>query len=188
VLTDKWLPAVPALQVLCLFGVIRSVDVLFPPVLRARNRTRFTLLYNLILLALLPVAFWGGALWKGTVGVAWMWILVYPLATLWMIHVALREISLRWNDLWVQLRPPVVSTLIMVGVLLALRMGMSSWGDEHAGMRMATMILVGAIAYGAVMFNISGPLIDEIKEIIGWVFRGERVLARSQAKLPDRSL
>jgi len=77
-----------------------------------------------------------------------------------------------------------VSTLVMSGVLLLLRIGLSSWGDEHTGMRMATMIFAGAIAYGAVMFNSSGPLVDEIKEIMGWVFGGGRVLARSQVKLP----
>src|SRR5437899_7665079 len=46
-LTDKWLPAVPALQILCLYAVVLSMGTQFASVLMARYRPDILFRYTL---------------------------------------------------------------------------------------------------------------------------------------------
>jgi O-antigen/teichoic acid export membrane protein len=69
-LTPKWNPIIPLLQLLCLYAATRSLAVLFPPVLMAAYRADILFRYNMVLLVVLPMAFGVGAWWKGAVGVA----------------------------------------------------------------------------------------------------------------------
>jgi O-antigen/teichoic acid export membrane protein len=173
-LTDKWLPVVPVLQVLCLYAVIQSVIVLFPHVLLACYRARFLFAHTVALIAIMPLAFWAGAKWWGAMGVAAAWVLVYPIVLTWLAHEALQEIGVSWKMLGTQLWPPVAATLVMVGTMLLVRVSVSSWGEEASVGRLAVMSLAGASAYGLVLLRIGGPVVAEIKEVVGWVLRGNR--------------
>jgi len=68
--TDKWQPMVPLLRVLCVFGLVRSLDVLLPPVLFARYRPRSCFGWTVVLLLVMPFAFLTGAVSFGAAGVA----------------------------------------------------------------------------------------------------------------------
>ena len=72
-LGDKWLPIVPMLQVICFSALIKGLDNLLPPVLRARYRARFLVGYNAVLLFVMPAAFIIGAFWAGGLGIALAW-------------------------------------------------------------------------------------------------------------------
>jgi len=91
--TDKWQPMVPLLRVLCVFGLIRSLDVLLPPVLFARYRTAFLFGWTVVLLLVMPFAFLTGAVSFGAAGVALALIVVYPIIMAWMAREALRELA-----------------------------------------------------------------------------------------------
>ena len=53
-------------------------------------------------------------------------------------------------------------------------MSVSSWGEEASLGRLVVMSLSGASAYGLVFLRIGGPLVAEMKEVFGWVFRRNR--------------
>jgi O-antigen/teichoic acid export membrane protein len=179
-LTDKWIPAVPLIQVLCLYAVIRSVAVLFPPVLLARYRAKFLFAYSVSLLAIMPVAFWVGAVLWGAMGVAVAWAVVYPIIMLWMAREALREIGASWSLLWTQLWPALAGALVMTCTVLMVKWSISTWGAEVAVGRLVATSVAGGAAYILTLFGIGGTVAGEIKEVIGWVIRGERAVARPQ--------
>ena len=107
-------------------------------------------------------------------GVAVAWVVVYPIVMTWLAHEALQEIGVSWKLLWTQLWPPVTATLVMVGTVLMVRVGVSSWGEEASVGRLAAMSLAGASIYGLVLLRIGSPVVAEIKEVVGWVLRGDR--------------
>lgn len=176
-LTEKWISVVPALQVLCLYAVIRSVDVLLPPVLMARYRAKFLFGYTLSLLGVMPLAFWAGAEWWGAMGVAVVWVAVYPIVMSWMAREALSEVGVSWKMFGSQLWPPMAATLVMVGAMLMVRWVVPSWEVNVEVGRLVVMSLTGAVAYGLTLAGIGEPFIEEIKEIIGWILHGKRVVA-----------
>ena len=84
-LGEQWMATVPIFQILCLYAIVRSLDVLMPPVLYARYRARFLFAYTFALFSTLPLVFLLGALWFGPGGVAMIWITIYPLFVVKMI-------------------------------------------------------------------------------------------------------
>jgi PST family polysaccharide transporter len=170
-LTDKWLPAVPVLQLLSLYAAIRSVDVLFPSVLMARYRAKFLFFYSLALLGVMPLAFWVGAAQWGAMGVAMAWVVVYPIIMLWMARETLSEVGVSWRLLWKQFWAPLAATVVMITVVLIVRFSTSSWGNDLALGRLVVMVAAGMVSYGASLAGMSPSVWQEVREIGGWLVR-----------------
>lgn len=168
-LGDRWIPVVPLLRVLCLVGLIRSLDVLLPPVLFARYRATFMFWWTGGVLLIMTLVFWAGAAWKGALGVALGWLVVYPFFMVWMAREALRELEIDWNTLWDQVRPVLGAALTMVGCVLVVRWSIPGFDFVDRLMRLALASGLGALAYGLGMLWRGRPLVREIAEVIGWI-------------------
>jgi O-antigen/teichoic acid export membrane protein len=170
-LTEKWISAVPVIQVLCTYALIRSMAVLLPPVLMARYRAKFLFGYNALQLAIMPVAFCGGAIWWGGIGVALAWATVYPIVLTRLAREVFRAIDVSLEMMWAQLWPPIVATVVMAAGVLVVSWSMSSWRNDVALARLALMASVGVATYSATLLACGGSVRGEIQEAAGWVVR-----------------
>lgn len=168
-LTDKWNQAVLALRVLCAYGAIRSLDIMLPAVLMARFRARFMFLYSGTLLLVMPVAFWVGAQISGAVGVASVWVLVYPGIMMMMAHEALKEVSVTWRHLWRSVWPVFAATLAMAVVILVLKHGLSEWPVAFGVAKLSMTVLAGCLVYSGFLFSIDRQMWREVREIASWM-------------------
>jgi O-antigen/teichoic acid export membrane protein len=184
-LGDKWASAVPVLRVLTVLGLIRSVDTLLPPVLLARYRASALFGWTLALLFVMPFAFWLGAAWLGSLGVALAWVVVYPLVMMWMAREALRELDMGWRTLLEQLRPIVVASLAMAVVVVIVRWGLPASDLSGRLVRLASSVTAGMIAYAMAVLGQGGALVREIREVTGWLVRPS--LASRGASLGERT-
>ena len=94
ILSDKWMPLIPLFQVCCLYALVHSVAVLFPPILFARYRVRFLFNWTGALIVVMTIGYWAGATWNQGIGTALVLATVYPMFVIWMASVALKEIKL----------------------------------------------------------------------------------------------
>ncbi len=170
-LTRKWMPAVPIIQVLCLYAMIRSVATLLPPVLMARYRANFLFGYNASLLIVMPLAFFVGATWLGALGVAMAWVVVYPLLMTRMANQTLIEVDLAWKTLSRELWPPLAATCAMMGAMFLAHLGLSLWSDQLFIIRPVIMSMTGVAVYGAALLRFGGQIRAEMLEVMGWMFR-----------------
>jgi O-antigen/teichoic acid export membrane protein len=168
-LAEKWRPMVPLLRVLCALGLIRSLDVLLPPILFARYRAAFLFWWTAVLLLVMPFAFWAGAVWMGAVGVALAWIVIYPIIMAWMAREALRELETGWKIIRDQLRPVMGATVLMVGVVMIVRWTMPGSDFFERFLRLVLTSTLGAAVYAAGIFWQGGVLVGEIREVAGWL-------------------
>lgn len=87
VLTDKWLPAVPILQLMCVAMPLRTIGTLTVTPLMALGRIDKSLRYIALPAVLVPVAIVIGVRY-GVAGAALAWAVAYPvaffIATLWV--------------------------------------------------------------------------------------------------------
>lgn len=181
-LGEKWMEAVPLLQVLCMYSVVRSGNVLLPPVLRARNRANFLFYYHLIALGIMPLAFWAGGHWMGQIGVPMAWLVVYPLLVTWMAREALKEIGMAWKSLWTVLWPLIIATFVMAIAIIAVRVGVTLWLGETPIVRLVLSIVAGIASYSMVVFGMGGPIRQEIKEVVGWMLNRGKIYDRAKAQ------
>jgi O-antigen/teichoic acid export membrane protein len=174
VLGEKWMSIVPVLRILSGMALIKSIDVLIAPVLRARYRTTFLAMYNLVLLIVMPIAFVIGAYFASASGVAYAWLLAYPLVMSRMASEALREIGLPWSVVLSQLRSPILASSFMALTVFAIHAILtgSSWSAVLTRLLLSSGL--GAAIYSGVLWILGGPIRNEIVEILSWVFRPKR--------------
>jgi O-antigen/teichoic acid export membrane protein len=173
-LDEKWMPIVPMIQILALYAVIRSQDVFLPPVLLARYRAQFLFGYTLMLLGVMSLAFWAGAVWFGSIGVSAVWVVVYPLAMAYMAREAFKELDLRWKIVLRQMQMVVIATLSMVAIVLPIQWVISGSDAMSSLVRLSLSFAVGAVTYGLVMLLWDRKVLNELREVVTWVFQPKK--------------
>lgn len=183
-LGTKWLPTIPVLRVLALFGLVHSLGVLFPPVLFARYRPASVFWWTVGLLVIMPFGFWAGARLWGSIGVALAWVTLYPVLMLWMVQRALRELGVTWRAVWTELRPIAGAALLMsAGVLVVYWALPGSALPQQVG-RLIAAVTVGAILYCLAIFWRGRELAAEVMEVAAWLFRRPGRIARVHVRIP----
>jgi PST family polysaccharide transporter len=173
-LSEKWMPIVTILRILCGIALVKSIDVLIAPVLRARYRTTFLTAYNLALLVVMPIAFIAGAYLAGGVGVAYAWLAAYPLVMARMAAEALREIDLPWRSVLRQLQDPLWAAALMTLAALGMQALVPGAGFGASLARLLLASTVGAAVYATALWIRGGPLRDEMLEVLSWIFKPRR--------------
>jgi O-antigen/teichoic acid export membrane protein len=192
-LGTKWLPIAPIVQVLCVFGLIRSLDMLFPPVLYARHRVEYLFWYTLSLLVGMPITFLVGALWWGPLGLAIASIPAYCLLMARMARTVLDELDVSLRELLTQLWPPALASSVMILSVELTLVATNAWlkGGQPLH-RLLIFCSVGAVAYCVVLAGTGSPVLGELKEVLGW-FVGRRADQESEIRPetlghPERSV
>jgi hypothetical protein len=138
--------------------------------------------YNLVLLLVMPLSFWIGAVHWQTTGVAAAWVVVYPLLMVWLVRETLREVGLSWMRLARHLWPPFVATLVMAALMTPVLWATAAWAGPLLVVRLALAGLVGAATYVAILVRFYHPATQDIRELIGWIFGGGRAVAWNRAR------
>jgi len=140
----KWAGMIPPLEVLSFYAAVRSIVALLPKVLTAVGEVRYVMWNDLAALVVLPIAFYIGS-HRGTAGIAWGWVIAYPVIVLPLYRKTLGTIAMRSSDYLRALRPALEATLVMIiAVELCKRYAMA--GRSHL-VQFVFEVLVGALAY-----------------------------------------
>jgi len=120
VLGPQWDAVTVPLQLLCIYAAFLSSQVLNVHLLLWTGQFRANMWLNILAAMTLPTAFYVGAQW-GLEGVAWSWVIAFPLVNVPSMVIAFRTIRIgvwAWLDaLW----PALAACLAMSGAVLALR-------------------------------------------------------------------
>lgn len=145
----KWAGAIPVVQLLALYGVLRAVSPVLSNVLLNAGQERFLMWTSVANAVCFPVAFLVGASY-GPVGIAAAWSLLYPLSMFvmyWRIF-QLRIVTPR--EYLGAVVPAFQATLVMlVLVLLVQRMALA---EAPAAVRLTVAVLAGITAYALALW------------------------------------
>jgi O-antigen/teichoic acid export membrane protein len=137
---EQWLPAVPLIYVLALFGIVRSVSAIVPPLLNAVGRIDQTMTFSLVGAVAMPVAFLVGTQF-GLLGVAWAWVVVYPLLFGLLLFYGARVVHLPAVSFSVRTFAGLPVLLAFAAAALGLRALLATWAE--GSLLLATV--VGAV-------------------------------------------
>jgi O-antigen/teichoic acid export membrane protein len=145
-LGDKWLPFVPALQVLSVYAASYPLTSAFDQAAIALGHTRISALNGLILLVTLPASFFLLGREYGATGLALAWLVPLPLTfgrlVLTIRRMAGLSIGLLIRELWV----PVAASLVMAAAVLLLRSPVRSMTEQPL-VELALLAASGASTY-----------------------------------------
>ena len=173
VLTEKWLPAAPVVQILCVYAGLRSLTMLLPPVLMAAYRADVIVRFNLAMALVMPLAFAAGAWWAGALGVAAAWAIMQPVGGFVLARVTLHHVQMSWRSVARDLQRPALATILMAIATSGVSHVASLLGF-HSGSRLTVAVLTGIAAYGAGLWRFAGPELREVA-LVWQAVRGQPV-------------
>jgi PST family polysaccharide transporter len=148
VLGHKWDGAVVPLQILALYGCVRSLTPLLPPFLIMTGESSF-LMWNSIAYALvMPVSFYVGTYW-GLTGVAFAWVVAYPAVTIPMYRRVFERLELPARDYLASIAPALCCAALMAVAALAFRTALGN--DLTPPVRLTGTVGAGGVVYLASM-------------------------------------
>jgi O-antigen/teichoic acid export membrane protein len=149
VLGPQWQAVVVPLQLLCLYAAFYSCQVLNVHVMLWTGQFRANMWLNVLTAVLLPVAFYIGAQ-EGLPGVAWAWVIAFPLVNVPAFVIAFRTIRIGIGA-WVgAIWPALSACLAMYGAVLALRGALPNAMPAPA--QAAFSVAVSGLVYAAVLW------------------------------------
>jgi teichuronic acid exporter len=139
-----WSGMAEPLAVLSFYAGFRSITALLPKFLVAVGDVSFVMWNDLAALILLPSAFYIGSR-HGIAGIAWGWVVAFPLIALPLYRKTLRTLGLPFREYFTTLWPGLEGTIAMVTAIVLSRLILTaSW---HGGRRLMLETLLGAAAY-----------------------------------------
>jgi teichuronic acid exporter len=147
---DKWIAAVPVLQLLAFYAFFRSIVTLLPQVLNVVGQSRFGMWVSFWTLVVMVPAFYFGSRW-GVVGIASGWLLGYPATTLPMFRRVLKALDLPWGSYLGSLRVAFVSTIVMLVLVFLVKRQMaefSTWARLIAEVAVGVFTYVATVRFG----------------------------------------
>jgi O-antigen/teichoic acid export membrane protein len=159
----KWSAAILPLQLLCWHAPIHMLAALLAPVLQVKRDTLYPMRWALLALVVLPPAFYvAGTRW-GTVGIAAVWVSIYPLILIPSYLRAFSLLGISVRDYLASLRPTLASVAVMAAVVLATRaLVPANW---PLALRFGMQVALGGAAYlvAARVFHRLGVLAEFLR-------------------------
>lgn len=165
ILTDKWLPVVDIFQILCVIGVVKSVDTIIPNMLMARGRADVLLKYNVAILLLLPSAFLLGAQY-GLLGVAYAWLIAYPVLLLFLYRTGLAEVGLSMSDYLKNLAPAFLAAGAMGTGIAAFRLVDGTFWGNNLWITVFGASLVGTVSCATALLLFHREMAAEVRRLL----------------------
>ena len=143
---SQWIPAVPVVQILCVFALARALQAWNTSVVDAAGKPHFSMFTMAAVLLVLPISIWLGSSF-GIEGVAFFYVLtVLLISELPSFVFTTRELSVRPGEVVARLGGVLFSSLLMCGFVVLLRLVLEREGVA-VGARLSLSIVAGVIFY-----------------------------------------
>jgi O-antigen/teichoic acid export membrane protein len=116
-LGDKWLAAIPVIQITAMYGALNALLTNSASVFNALGKPHLITLFLLITTSiLLPLAyFFSSSL--GAVGLAWAYVCTVPFTMVATVAMLIRLLEMRFGEFLANLWRPAVATVVMFAVI-----------------------------------------------------------------------
>ncbi len=143
-LGSEWSAVTLPLQILCVFASFRSLVTLLPQVLNVKGDAGWTMRLGVATALLLPPAFFVASRW-GAVGIALVWVLVYPLFTIPLYRRIHQRIALAARAFVSVLWPTLRGAVAMLAAVVVARLTLPA--DWPLAVRFGMLVGVGVATY-----------------------------------------
>jgi O-antigen/teichoic acid export membrane protein len=167
VLGEKWLAMAPIVAILAYAMPLFTLYSLFGPAVTAIGRTGITMKSAMVGALVMPAAFLFAVQW-GAPGLAWAWVLAFPVVPVAAFVQSRGPLGLTVRSLGAALAPGLAASAVMAAIVAAAGLaltGLASW------QRLPLLIALGGASYAALLHAVSR---ETLAEVIGLVARRKR--------------
>lgn len=160
---EKWRAMTPFVELLALAMPFMTVQVMFPPVCNALGRPGLSTAISMVGAIVMPLSFLVG-IQQGAIGLAWAWLLAYPLFTLATVRIAGAPIGLRLADLLPAIAPGMLCSAAMA--LIVLGCGSLLPASLAAPVRLAVLVAAGGASFVALLLIFARGTVNDLVRLL----------------------
>jgi len=166
-LGKKWMPMVPAMRVLCIFGVTRSIGATMGPILYSAGRPKIQTKLSSIQLIVMAVIIYPLTMKWGILGSSLAVVIPNSLALILITKEAKNIINFRYKDFLMSLIAPTVAVSIIFLVIFLRHSLLPSMNDI---LNFFILVILGSIIYLGIIYlwdrNTGYKMRHELQEIL----------------------
>lgn len=162
VLGTQWLPAIPIVHLLAFAMPFMTLQVLFAPACEARGRPGIPIRVSACGAVILTTGFLIGVRF-GPQGLAWAWIIAYPVFLLVSAALSLPAIGVRPFALIRAILPPTAAAVAMALVVGILHRALPALAPPAT---LGILIVAGAASYGAWLALFARDAVRELATVV----------------------
>ena len=161
-LGPKWIEAVPLVRLLAWSMAFMTLQLLFQPATNALGHARITLRVAIAGAVIMPVCFLAGIQF-GIAGLAWAWLLGFPLFTVVAAAISLPVIGASAAGLGRAVAPGLIASAAMAAAVVGLD---SLLPVMAAPARLAILVPFGAALYFGLLAAFARPLVADVVALV----------------------
>lgn len=158
----KWLEMTPFVAILALAMPVMTLQILFAPANNAAGKPQITARASFVGAILMPTTFLIGLQW-GPIGLAWGWVVAFPLLTLFTFSQSYRHIGITFGELARAVWPGLSTSIAMAAIVYLADQFLP---EMIIYARLAILVAIGGIAYVGLLWVIAKPTLMEVIELI----------------------
>lgn len=158
----KWLEMAPFVSILALAMPVMTLQILFAPANNAVGKPQITARASFVGAILMPITFLVGLQW-GAIGLAWGWVIAFPMLTLFTFFQSYRYIGISGGELTRAIWPGLSTSVAMAAVVYLadqILPEMIVYG------RLAALVVIGGLAYVSLLWLLAKPTLMEVIQLI----------------------
>lgn len=176
-LGPKWGEAVPIVAILALAMPFVTLQILLPPATTALGHTRIQVWASAAGAVIMPLAFVIGVR-GGPTGMAWSWLIAFPLLTLFTARIALPIIGTSAGGMLRAILPALTAA---TGMAIVVGLADTVLTVPSPAERLAILVAIGIAVYAGLALLVARPVLLEI-----WaLFRRQAPARLDQAAMAD---
>jgi O-antigen/teichoic acid export membrane protein len=174
VLGPQWEGVVAPLRILCIYAAFYAAQALLGHLLLWTGRFRANMWCNVLAAVVLPVAFYVGARW-GLEGIAWAWVIAFPLANLPNFVIAFRIIAINtWAWLGALMPSLFACSVMTVAVMLVRQLLRES---TALPVEMVASVVTGVLTYVGTLFLLNRARLRRMAEFLRLIGGGSAIVS-----------
>jgi O-antigen/teichoic acid export membrane protein len=150
------------LQVLCLVMPFRTLAQMLPTVTDALGQPGINLRNVLLSCLVMPPAFYLGTRW-GIKGVAYAWLLAYPVVLFFNMRRMLAAIGVGAEAVARRTGPALLCAALMFGAVTLLRAPLAG---QPRPLALLVEVLGGMLAYGVASLLLNRNMVAEVRDVL----------------------
>jgi teichuronic acid exporter len=174
VLGPQWDAVVTPLRILCIYSAVYSSQVLIGHLLLWTGRFRANMWCSILAAILLPIGCYIGSQW-GLSGVAWAWVVVFPVMNLPAFVIAFRAAGVRTHEWFGALLPALVGCIAMMAAVAAVRSALPR--ELSLAVTAIVAIASGAMVYTGTLLLLFRSRLLRMREFLSVIRRDGSPLA-----------
>lgn len=180
-LGEKWQPTVVPLQIMCVAGILRSMDPFLNSLLTATGFVKSTVTRRAVEFLLLATASFVGVHY-GIIGVSIGIVVSYFIVMFLMLSIITRLTPVNWGDYFGAQLPAFVTTLGMLASLYLNNLWLQDWLEGKPHFLLIAQTLIGGVTYLALHGIFRFSAVRELLSEVTGDFRGLLKRKRVQKK------